>query len=130
MKGSTLLLFVLMDTGVSVLINLLLKISYAVTITSFVVRLIALSLIALVTYFLSTKLLSSYLKPLWMYAGTYLIGYALIAVTIFLLKSNNKGLLETVKDLHKPDLFMTIYLPYLLAPLLLVLVVRLTKLSW
>jgi hypothetical protein len=60
---------------------------------------------------------------------TSIVVYALLPLIIYFLKSNNKSLLEVYIDLHLQfNLFSLIYLPYILASLICILLFNKLKL--
>jgi len=122
------LFLVVTDFFINLVINFIQGNPGSVIITSVIVRVICLFILfplvgAVVFIILKDKGSNASLIT------TSIVVYALLPLIIYFLKSNNKSLLEVYTDLHLQfNLFSLIYLPYILASIICIILSNKLKL--
>lgn len=108
-------LLIVVDLFFNIVINLILDNPGGMIMISIVVRIICLAVLFSLVGLIVLSLLrqQSFLLGLGV---TTVIVYLLVPITIYFLKENDKGFWQVYLDVHiKSELFVAIYLPYLLA---------------
>ena len=124
-------LLIVVDLFFNIVINFVQDNPGGVIMVSIVVRLICLAIFFSLVGLIVLSLLKQ--QSLLLVLGvTTVIVYLLVPIIIYFLKENDKGLWQVCLDMHmKPELFVAIYLPYLLASCVcLLLIGRLKLLSF
>lgn len=108
-------ILIVVDLFFNIVINLILDNPGGMIMISIVVRIICLAVLFSLVGLIVLSLLrhQSFLLGLGV---TTVIVYLLVPIIIYFLKENDKGLWQVYLDVHiKSELFVAIYLPYLLA---------------
>lgn len=123
MKVEFFVRFIVADSLISGLVNMLAGTPVPFLFFASFFRLIAVLLAAVVCYYLGNALRLLSLRACWVYCVVYVIGYLLIGFFFHVL-FGSIDLFDTFYRMHTTSLYIIVYVPYTLSPLMFIVTRR------